>query len=463
MNFAAQLRKTIAGYNPNWLAALVFLISVSFVGGSSRVDTLAQPAVQGAAFLALALAIIVPGGRSDRSLLPVGLLLGAAVLLALIHVVPLPPSLWASLPGRAFYLEAAAAAGLPQPWRPLALAPDLALTSLFSLVVPVAMLVLLSRISPRERATLTGPALALVVASAILGLAQISGGQDSALRWYEVANDRSAVGFFANRNHQALLLASGLPIAAAWALQDVPDSRVWTRGWIALGICALLLMIQPTTGSRAGLALAGIGLLVAVAMSWRVAWRRSQGLRRRQRRITAGAAAAGVAALIGALLLFGRNESFRRLADLDSADDVRAQALPTILAMTREFFPTGIGFGSFDPVFRRFEPFAMLSTEYLNQAHNDAIQVVLEGGLAAALIVAALVGWWLWMSVRAWRAAPSVRVQAARAGSAIVGMTLLASIVDYPLRTSLAMAWLVLAAAWLTAATGRSAELEPAA
>jgi O-antigen ligase len=128
--------------------------------------------------------------------------------------------------------------------------------------------------------------------------------------------------------------------------------------------------------------------------------------------------------------------------------------------MTRTFFPWGSGVGTFDPVFRHFEPFALLKLTYFNQAHNDIVQTVLEGGIFGVALLATFVLWWAVATLRAWRAAPSPQALAARAGSAVVLLCLLASIVDYPLRTALMLSMFSIAAVWLlTPTSSRDAQV----
>lgn len=437
---------------------LFFLIAA--MGGTSRYDSLLQAGVRVTCVGALAFAIVSRAPLIWTGLKAPAVFLALAVALLVLQSLPLPPALWTALSGRGFYLESASAAGLAQPWRPLSLVPDRGLSALFSMLVPVAILAAMARLSPKERALLLAPAVLLIALSAVLGVAQISLGQQSFLRWYEYSNDRSADGFFANRNHQALFLASALPIAAAWACHKVDPRRVWTRGWTALAVGVLIVLIVPTTGSRAGLVLAAIGVLAAVAIAAPTVRDHAAHVSPRRRKRVQRAFAGGIAIFIAVLVLFGRNESIRRLMDLDSADDLRAQTFPVIWRMTWEFFPAGIGFGSFDAVFRRVEPFSMLSTTYLNQAHNDILQLVLEGGLPALLVALAFVGWWGWVSVRVWRLPTSGRVLAGRAGSGVVGMSLIASAVDYPLRTPLLLGFFTVATCWL--ATAAATDRNPA-
>ena len=461
MNILRRARHLVGDHSVHFLGFCVLFLTVAAMGGTSRYDSLLQAGVRLACVLALAVWMFSDAPLARAGLKVPAIFLGVATGLLALQLVPLPPALWSALSGRSFYLESAAAAGLVQPWRPLSLVPDRGLAAFFSMLVPLAMLVGMAQMSARERVLLLAPAVWLIALSAVLGVAQISLGQQSFLRWYDYSNDRSADGFFANRNHQALFLAAALPIAAAWACHKVEPRRVWARGWTALAIGVLTVLVVPTTGSRAGLLLTAIGIVAGFAIAAPTIRERAAMLSTRRRRSVRRAFAGGIAVFLAVLVVFGRNESIRRLMDLDSADDLRAQTFPIVWRMTWEFFPAGIGFGSFDAVFRRFEPFSMLSTTYLNQAHNDVLQLVLEGGLLALIAALAFVGWWGWASLRVWRLPASGRVLAGRAGSSVIGMALIASAVDYPLRTPLLLAFFAVAICWLATAVAIDATPAP--
>lgn len=436
------------------IAFVLFLAAVALTGGSSRGDSMAQVLVRSAALLFLAVGVGL-GGRPDwgglRSAL---LLLGALALVIALQLVPLPPAWWQALPGRAFYAEAAAAYGLAQPWRPLAIAPDRALNALLALVPPAAALVGLAWLSRRERADLALPMALLALASAVLGIAQMTGGAQTALQPYATNARDAAAGLFANRNHEALLLALALPILAIWATGvDRVSKRVDPRrAGVAAVLGGLLILIVPTTGSRTGLILAGLGLLMAVAIAAGPARRALAGLSRRRRRIALGAGVAAAALLLFAALALGQAASVQRFFLLSAADDLRRQVLPTEMAMLRTFLPAGVGFGGFDPAFRRFEPFELLRFTYMNQSHNDLLQILIEGGLAGALLLAAAVVWWGWHTVALWRSSASLPyVRLGRVASGLLALVALASATDYPLRTPLMMVVTAVIASWLLA------------
>src|SRR3546814_8158382 len=76
-----------------------------------------------------------------------------------------------------------------------------------------------------------------------------------------------------------------------------------------------------------------------------------------------------------------RAESVRRAFEIDPGQDLRTPGLPTVLSMIAAYFPAGAGFGGFDPIFRLHEPLQLLKPPYFNHAHNDFLEIVLDGGL----------------------------------------------------------------------------------
>jgi O-antigen ligase len=104
----------------------------------------------------------------------------------------------------------------------------------------------------------------------------------------------------------------------------------------------------------------------------------------------------------------------------------------------RVFLPLGSGFGTFDPAFRRFEPDSLLSTIYFNQAHNEPVQLAIEGGLPVLLLLLFFLVWWSRAALSAVRSSHSASKRPlSRAMAAVTVILLLSSLVDYPLRTPL--------------------------
>jgi len=440
---AAQGRFAISLY-------LVFLCVIALAGGSSRFDAASQPVVRLAAILLIAALSLGSQPQVKDAHRPAFWFLGALGLLVLLQLLPLPPALWRALPGRARYLAAAVAAGERQPWRPLNLTPDRGWNTLFALLPPAATLYAATRLRMRDQAPVLIALAAIVMVSAVIGLAQVSSGADDALRFYAAPPTGSAVGLFANRNHQALLIVCGLPMLGLLAERALADrAKARLHGAIALVSGVFLVLMIPTTGSRAGLALAAVALLFSLALAWPAVRRATATLSPRQRAIAIGGGLAALALLLWAALTFARAESVRRLFAIDPADDARIKLLRPLFTMIRDFFPLGSGFGSFDPVYRGYEPFGNLAVTYMNQAHDDYLQIVMEAGLPGLALLILFIGWWGWTATRLWRAGDGESRALGRLGSVIILLIMLASIADYPVRTPLMMVIAAQAAAWM--------------
>ena len=175
--------------------------------------------------------------------------------------------------------------------------------------------------------------------------------------------------------------------------------------------------------------LAGVGLGVPVVLATWLAFGRLRPTVMRGFAIVAVLLSAGALVFIAAgpgNNLFGQQHENVELS--------RQTSFRLTLHAARQYFPVGSGVGSFQPVYRTQEPLASVTTTYMNHAHSDWIELLLETGIAGLLLTAAFLAWW-GLRVRAiWRAEESDRfAQAAVIATAAV---MLHSIVDYPLRTA---------------------------
>lgn len=423
-----------------------FLIVLWIAGGASRADVIGQVVVRSAAWGLLAVFVLWGRPPAIGSAAPIVWLLTAAVITTLVQLVPLPPAVWQALPGRDLITEAADSIGTAQPWRPLSIVPPRTLNAAGSLVVPAVVLLLGMGLTQGERKMLLIVILSLVTASTLLDLLQFGGVPfDNRL----VNLTSKATGTFANRNHLALFVAMGCLIAPVWAF----DRR--RPGWripVAVGLLALFVLMILASGSRAGLALG----IVALGLGLLIVARRIRDALDRMPRWALPVLLATPVAFVGSLTLLtvlaDRAESIGRLFALDPAQDMRRRGMPVILDMIATYFPAGTGLGGFDPLFRIHEPFDLLKPTYLNHAHNDFLEIALDAGIAGILLLGAGVAWWAWASFRAWRAGAGSEHTLPKVGSALLLLVMIASMFDYPARTPLIMAMVVIAALWLSGA-----------
>lgn len=386
----------------------------------------------------------------------------AVLAVPALQLIPLPPEVWNRLPGRSLVIEIDRIAGLGPIWRPLSMTPGATWNAFYAAIVPFAVLMLGIQLGVEERMRLLPLVLIMAGISAFLGLLQTLGDPNGPLYLYDVTNNGSAVGLFANRNHQALLLALMLPMLAVLARGN--GSKAGARQLIALATGLALLPLIFVTGSRAGLIVAGVALLAVplilgrdrrpaaaapVTRSWWAIARPFAG--------QAGLILAGTC-LIALNLWLGRDAAWDRLLTNETAADARFKILPTLVSMILAYAPAGSGMGSFKQVYQVHEPDALLEPTYMNHAHNDWLEVLLDGGAVAALILLIAVAGFLLHAKRVFlvRAASSPAVQYARLGLTMVLLSALASLGDYPLRVPLLASLFALAVLWASCTPPKS-------
>jgi hypothetical protein len=144
---------------------------------------------------------------------PLAILIGAAAL-TFAQLIPLPPEVWRALPGRQAAVDGFVAARMSLPWLPISLTPEETWDAALGLIPPAAMFCAAVCVSERARKGLPALVLAMAAGSVLLAMAQRLAGPDSRVWLYAFANRDTPAGLFANRNHQAALLATTLPFAA---------------------------------------------------------------------------------------------------------------------------------------------------------------------------------------------------------------------------------------------------------
>lgn len=438
------VRLAFASYrlSPAFVLLLLLLGALWVAGGASHADVTGQVVTRTATWGALVLAILLDVRPTIIGACAIFWLLLATVLLVLVQLVPLPPSVWTTLPGREFLLSAPF--GSQNIWRPWSLTPSTTINAASSLIVPVVTLYLISAMPPEEKAWLPAILLGVIFLSMLVGLLQFSGFIiDNPL----INDSRGSVGgTFANRNHFALFLGVGCLITPVWAFAG--KQQVGWRAPVALALMTLFALTILATGSRAGILIGLLALVLGLALCWRDVRRALRGAPRWVFPTLVAAIIGVVALLILVSIAADRAESVRRAFEVDPGQDMRARGLPTVLSMIAVYFPAGAGFGSFDPTFRLHEPFDLLKPTYLNHAHNDFLEVILDGGLPALLLLLGAIIWYGLASVRAWRGQGGHAVLP-KLGSAILLLVFVASVFDYPARTPMMMAMIVIAASWL--------------
>ena len=356
----------------------------------------------------------------------------------------LPPSIWSRLPGRSTIYEGLVHAGVDPPWLPLSLEPEATLRSCLSLIPPIAVFLSSALLGPALRRSMTVAVLSVAALSVLLGVAQTYGGPNSPLRFYEVTNLSSPVGFFANRNHYSALSYCAAVFLGAWSIGWVRDRREGETVKLSLAflLYATFVFGVLSAGSRAGLFLALLGGLGLAAM----ALSEFEGVKTLVPldRIAKGSRLLGVSLLattaLAALAATIWSDKVARIVEEIGAREPRIEIFRTTFRAASSYMPFGAGIGTFASVYQMFEDPQHITPELINRAHNDWLELWLEGG-APSLAVVVILSFGLFSAMgRVWRGVENgvceFDQRLARASSIVVVLLAIHSLVDYPLRTT---------------------------
>jgi O-antigen ligase len=363
--------------------------------------------------------------------------------LVLLQLVPLPPGLWSLLPGRLPAVEGFTLRGEPLPWLPLSLAPAETAATLPLIAVPLGIIAAIIVLGAyRSRWCIAALVLGTCL-SVLLGAVQISQGGPYLYSNYNLG---AATGLFANSNHQATLLLATLPFLAALIGRQQQERRQRVSHAlggivIALGAVAVIVLGIILNGSMAGL-----GLLLPVALA-------SLALA-----LPGKSAAPRLLAGLALLLLLAGVTGIAVFSDAGSnasSMTERSEIYRITLAAIGDSFPAGTGLGTFQAYYRLYEDPAQVNSFFINHAHSDLLEWVLETGLAGVILLAGLILWWATRALRLWRAEkPDLTALAATIAS---GAILAHSLVDYSLRDAAIQAVFAMSLAFMAEPRSHSA------
>lgn len=418
---------TQAGARSDAIAAGGLLAVALFLGGGNWLYPLQRLVVELAAVLVLAWFCLrpwrMPAGIAAKCMIA---LLTATMLLLLVQLVPLPASIWHSLPGRGTQLALFTALGTADRSAPISFVPDGTRDTIAFFLVPLAMFVATMRLGRDLQKRLLQITAMFCVLNGLMVVMQFQG--FSWLTLYSTYG-RPGSGLFANKNHSAAFLVTAMP-AVVWSIMNGwPDVAVTTRRWIATAATGFLSLTVFGCLSRAGLGLLPIG--VAICGSLIVPRAPAKG----RAALVVGALA--VLMLLLVVVLPRTAVVGQALARFDAQSDLRYQFWPVVIEGIKTYFPAGSGFGTFQPVFAALEPLSIVKPTYVNHAHSDYLEIALEGGIAGVALIAGFIMWLAATTVARFRVCRPGRAGFAPILIASAGVTelLLHSILDYPLRT----------------------------
>jgi O-antigen ligase len=388
------------------IGGAALLVSVLVIGGALRWT---QAVV--AALIGLALVMQIGSRRRLDHASPIAVLLGVAIALTAVQLIPLPAGLLDALDPRGNELrhDGAALAGTA-PWQVISLDPAGTLRALAFFVTLLGVALLGLRVASSER----GRYLVLAAVAVTCGLAAAVTGVHTLLnahRLYGIYLPQHAApvifGPLLNTNHLGGLMAIGavLAVGLAFYQRQAVQLRVL---WVVIAIgCSATALKSLSRGATLGLAL-GVATAIALYAAGRIATVHDDGGRRRRALITE----VPITIVIAASLAIAVYTSAGKVADqLENTSLVelghplsKYEAWRSAFQLVGESPWVGIGRGAIEPVFTRVHP----ASAYVAFSHleNEYVQAIVEWGIPGAVLFGLALAWCIRAAVRRWRDGP---------------------------------------------------------
>jgi O-antigen ligase len=452
------------GSYPFWIL-VVFIALIFFTGGSSRADIQSLLILRPVAIIICGIGLWTLNNAHISSYRTLFIVAGAILALAILQSLPLPgisdDVIWGSSP----FADIDKASGIADAQRSISVAPQTTWNAIYSLAVPLAVFLLGVQLTREQKFMLLPVLLTLGILSGLLGLIQVVGSAEGPLYFYQITNNGSAVGFFANRNHQAVVLALLFPMLAVYGSAGIKtEGQEKFRKGVAIGGAIILIPLILVTGSRAGLIIALLSIGAAALLYHKP--QLDVPVKRKIRRFNPAfiIAAIGVLGLGSITILMSRAQALERLSIADPAEDLRLRMWGNILEMGAMYFPWGSGIGSFPSIYAVNESKQLLMRTYVNQAHNDWLDLYVTSGIAGFAIFAFLLVNILPVASRAFARSITLRrdIVFTRLGLLIFLFLAIASLADYPLRVPIVNIFLVIGLLWSMGNLDQKSEMKTA-
>ncbi|MEO7247578.1 MAG: O-antigen ligase family protein [Novosphingobium sp.] len=414
-------------------AAILLAAALGLGGGGSPAP---MPEIALQCFSAVVVAVWLLTSRAAPPFVLVDrnawIIAGLILFLPIVQLVPLPPPLWHALKGRELEQAALALVGAQDSWRPWSVLPARTVSSLLVMIPAVAMLIMASSLPRGGRAALVAVVAAMAVLSLVIGAGQMSGGFSNPLRFYS-SETVYLNGFQANHNSTADVLLIGM-VSFAASVREYAELRPRT-GLIPayrLGVIATITLILSfgvfLTASRMGMLLLPVAYAGVLWLVWPL-------LKFDRRALTMTGLTALLVLMTTTYLAINNHVIEHVLKRFDFVGEYRPQIWHDTLYAIGQYLPWGSGMGTFMPVFAAAERLEAVGATVPNRAHNDYLELLLEGGLFGAMLFAAVA-----VTVAAAARRALKRAPAGSKGQVVFAITTLAVIalhsqVDYPLRS----------------------------
>lgn len=342
-----------------------------------------------------------------------GLALGVVVA----QIVPLPAIVWRQLPQGEFADTLSPSIQPDRIWRSISIAPDTTLYSLIAMGPFFLAFFISSSLKYKERCVVIIALVLETLVQAVIGIAQTIG--ILVFSMYDIHHPRVAIGLFASRNHFADQILIGTMFLfyirkSSYNKLGILNTEIYFYSILVVFATAMLC-----SASRAGIILLGVAIILGYSF----------GVKKNQQ-VRFALVVVLISILTFLVLFFFPKTGVLKttVARFANADENRWEIWSNCLAVSAKYFPWGSGLGTFRQAYEMSEPLSSVGQFYVNAAHNEYLQLLVEMGAAGVVGMFALI---MFMIVTGWRKRHDPMVVFSLGG---LGLIALHSFVDYPFR-----------------------------
>lgn len=436
-----------------------YVVMLFILGGANENYFIANALLQylGVPVLVISIYILIASkSHIAKILYPI---FGLILLFILVQLSPLPEGVWRQLPFHVLAENGLSIANVSSPGTSLSLDPNMTWVSILSIIPTLAIFFGFLSLKSHERSFIILVMLACGIMNAFLGFVQLSQNSEKGTYLYPNASAGDLLGFFKNRNHFSALMYTLIPFATVVANNALGTKISLNRRnksdnnlpLLMYGLSALFILIVACVmaRSRAGVGILMVALLLnALLPRWKTLGRRFNTSRNQTlSKILIG--------FVLFSLLFALEFGFSRLLvrfEAEPLQDARMNIAKNTFHAAWQALPYGTGLGTFQKIYGAIEPVRdAIPHKFANRAHNDYLEFTLETGILGVITICGFILWYSSQTFYLWfrNKFEGESLDYARAASISIGLLLLHSLVDYPLRTQALMGLFAICCAFL--------------
>jgi O-antigen ligase len=222
---------------------------------------------------------------------------------------------------------------------------------------------------------------------AMFGLMQSFTSDGTRVYWFRQLTQSTAFGPFINRHHFAGYMELTMALPLGLLFSGAVESSKRPLYAFAAGLMGLALIMTNSRGGMISLGAEILFLAVVAGPSLRHGPRRPREERIRAALLRAALAFVLVAALIGGAVAIGGKDSFTRLlgtANMSDPTTGRSHFWSVAVDVIKAYPIIGSGLGSYGVLYTQYDSWNGIYR--VEQAHNDYLQVLSDGGIVGGLL-----------------------------------------------------------------------------